>query len=200
MLTRRSPMPGATVVESSPVVPFRLPVDAVYATAVLSPTQMLACFFWGRSIGYREPLLLLDFSCTLLEAQSWAMIQRTLTELNMLRRARTGHALGMWIEGEALAHQAMHAGIDARQIPPHLTRDEAWHPICQSVAALMAGGSVDYTPRAQEAMEARPFPNTSGPRTDDPLVPAFLYGVVLGLDEVLARDPHPKMPVRSSRA
>jgi hypothetical protein len=29
------------------------------------------------------------------------------------------------------------------------------------------------------------------------MVPAFLFGIVVGLDEVLSRDPHPKPPKRA---
>ena len=149
------------------------------------------------------PLILLDFSRAPLEAGSWMAIQENLVRMSADRRSRHGRPLGLWIEGQSLVMQAFAAGIDARQVPDHLIRPELWHSVCQSVAVILTSGQVAQTAHADAQMERMPFLNAAGvyagPRTDDPMVPAYLYGVVLGVDEVLARDPKPKMPTRSAR-
>lgn len=194
-----------SLIERSPVltVPPRLPVDAVYATAVLGSSRLLARFYWGRSNGFNKPLILLDFVVEPLVSRSWATTRERLDALTHERSARLGRPLGLWVEGESLAAQARDAGIDTRPVPPHLVRDEAWHSMVQSAAAQLSQDQVGYTARAKAAMEARPFLNSAGvaagPRTDDPTVPAFLYGIVIGLDEVLARDPHPRPPAKARR-
>jgi hypothetical protein len=176
------------------------PVDCIFGTAVLSTTRMLAVFYWAQSRGHNKPLILLDFTCEPLTAESWQITKLRLGDLLTERRTRTPRPLGLWVEGEALMQQAFYSDIDARLIPPHLGRPEAWHPICQAAAGHLASGSIGYTPRAQAALDARPFLNAAGvfagPRSEDPLIPAFLYGIIIGLDEVLARDPHPRPPVR----
>lgn len=177
------------------------PVDTVYATAVLSPTRSLAVFYWGRAEGYGKPLLLLDFTVAPLDDQSWRGVSERLTAVAQTRTVRKA-VIGLFVEGEALAAQARGIGLNARPVPAHLTKPEMWHSMCQAVAAHMSAGSLGYTQSAAAMMDARPFLDAagvaSGSRDDDPLVPAFLYGVVIGLDPVLARDPHPKPPVRAS--
>lgn len=180
------------------------PIDCIYASAVLSTTRLLATFYWGRSLGqFNKPLILLEFAVNPLDDFSWRRCKLKLDELNVSRRVRSPVPLGLWIEGEALAVQALYSGIEARPLPPHLSKNEAWHPICQSVAGLLAQGQLGYTAAAAEQMDARPFLDAAGvfagPRTEDPTIAAFLFGAVLGLDEVLARDPHPKPPVKSRR-
>lgn len=171
------------------------PVDTIFASAVLSTTRLLAVFYWARSVGHNKPLLLLDFDVEPLSAQSWNVVRLKLDNLVVERKVRYGVA-GMWVEGESLAVQAFNAGIATKHIPHYLTKVELWHTMCQSAASFLSAGDVGYTHRAAESMQQRPFLNASGvyagPRTDDPTVAAFLFGIILGLDEVLAKDPHPK--------
>lgn len=164
---------------------------------------MLGTHFFARSDGHNKPLILLSYEVEPLQADSWTRIYGRMLTYTKTRRARLGRPLPIWIEGETLAMQALSRMVNARMIPLHLTRDEMWHPICQSVSAILSQGMVGYTSEAAALMDDRPFLNAAGvyagPKTDDPTIAAFLYGVVLGLDEVLAKDPHAKMPVRTAR-
>jgi hypothetical protein len=179
------------------------PVDVVYGTAVLSTNRLLALFYWGRSAGSRKPLILLDFDVSPLTRESWGGASLVLASLLSDRRVHSGAHLGLWVEGESLAARAGAVVPDCRPIPVHLTRPEAWHPICQSAASILAEGLVGYTQEAADAMDKRPFLTAAGvyagPRTEDPTIAAFLYGVVLGLDPILAEDPHPKPRKKMSR-
>lgn len=179
------------------------PVDVVFATAVLSRTRLLAVFYWARSNGHNRPLILLDFAVEPLDDMSWRRVKVRLDDLNLERRARAGRPLGLWIEGESLAQQASGAGIQARPIPAHLLKPAVWHSICQSTSAFLVRGEVAQTSLAVAAMARRPFLDAAGvyvgPRPDDPTVAAFLFGIVIALDQTLARDPKPTPPKRASR-
>lgn len=193
--------------ESAPEPPISAlvaPVDAVYATAVLSITRSIAVFYWARSRGHNRPLILLDFTVGPFAPDTWWSIGETLGRFHVERRARYHTPLGLWIEGEALAAQAfIGGGLDARMIPEYLTKDAIWHSMCQSVAAMLATDQLAMIEQAKASLDRRPFLNAAGvyagPRTDDPTVAAFMYGIILGLDVVLSKDPHRKPPVKSAR-
>lgn len=182
--------------------PIYLSVDTVYATAVLSPTRMIAVFYWGRSVGHNKPLILLDFSVEAFRADTMATIRNRLEILKIERRARMGFTLGVWFENQILVQQASYHNLIAHSIPDHLLSDSVWHSLCQAVSVYLTRGDVGYTQVAADAMQARPFLNAAGiaagPRTDDPTVPAFLYGVVLGLDVALSKDPNMRIPQRTA--
>ncbi len=179
-----------------------LPVDGVYATAVLSPLRLLATFYWGRSQFFSKPLILLDFDVGPLAADSWKIVESRLRGLSIERRARYGN-LGCYVEGDHLVQHATAAGMPARCVPGHLVTDEMWNVVCQSAAGSLTRGEVGYTAAASEKMDERPFLDAlgvhAGPRPDDPTVAAFLFGVVVGLDPVMARDPKARPPKASRR-
>ncbi len=170
----------------------RLPVDTVYATFVLSPTRLSACFYWGQTRHYNKPLILLDYEVAPLDHETWDRAAACLDHLVVDRRARYGGG-GIWLEYPTLVSQAEHAKMRARLIPRWLTNQEAWHTLAQSAAVFLSRGDVGYTAEAAAKMEKRPFLSESGVsaglRSDDPTTAAFLYGVVLGLDEALASEP-----------
>ena len=180
-----------------------LPVDTVYATAILSPVRTLAQFYWARSASFGKPLILLDFDTGPLTASSWKEVASRLTMFEETRRARFG-ALGVYIENEILVAQADASGATPHLIPSHISADTSWQMVCQSAASFLARGDIGYLQSASDKMDKHPFLNASGvyagPRTDEPTVPAFLYGIVLGLDEAAARDPKAKAPARSARS
>lgn len=180
------------------------PVDAVFATAVLSVTRMLAAFYWGRSAhGAGVPLILLDFEVAPQVAGSWPGVAERLAALHSDRRARTPAPLGVFVESEILVPHVLAAGAVPHLVPAHLSSADGWHVLCQSASGQLAQDQVGYTAAAQAAMQVRPFLSAAGvmagPRTDDPTVAAFLYGVVLALDEAAARDPKRRAPKPSAR-
>lgn len=213
-MIRRSPAHQPSSEPIPPVVRRLHPVDCVYATAVLSVDSQLAVFHWAQSRGHGDPLILLDFSCGPLHRESWTVIGDEMERHRVEQRSRAPRPLGLWVEGDVLAVQAFHAGIDARPLPDHVTTAEAWPSLCHSAQSLLASGAVVYGRRARASLESHPFLTPSGvaatrhrtsatsreQNTQSALVSAFVYGIVAGLDEVLARDPHPKPPVRASRS
>lgn len=197
--------PLTVPVQPPPSLPLpRLPVDAVFATAVLAPTRIIAIFYWTRSRFHGKPLVLCDYRVGPLTASTWDDAERILQELIVERRSRYQMPMGLFLETEMLAMQASDRCPSARVIPGWLTRADSWHVMCQSAAGWLTRGDMGITTTAQERMRERPFLNEAGiyagARPEDPTVPAFLYGVVLGLDEAAARDPNPKMPVRAARS
>lgn len=149
--------------------------------------------YWARYLHTGTPLVLLDWEVDPIVAESWRHIDGWLRDLGTMRRARS--QLGAYIEGPSLAAQMENSGFVANPIPDHLTKAEAWSGMCQVTAALLAGGQVGYTKAASDKMDARPFLDSAGfrggNRGDDPAVPAFIYGVVMGLDEFSARPAKP---------
>ena len=208
-LPKNRPPPLTTFrpkIEAAPYVPPSVPpppVDAVYATAVLSPTRLLSSFYWARTQHFGQPLILLDFEVEPLVKDSWDQLSDKLTVLTKERRARIGRPVGAFVESEILVERVRASGGRPHLIPGWLSSNDGWHALCQSAAGFLSRGDVGYTMNAKSRMDARPFLNAAGayagPRTDDPTVPSFLYGVVLGLDEAAARNPNPKPPKRASR-
>jgi hypothetical protein len=171
-----------------------VPCDAVYATAVVSGTGQAARFLWARSAhGAGKPLVLLDFAVEYLSAAFWEDLTASLAAARVARRARYGSA-GVYVEGEPIAEQARLGGTPAVPVPDHLTTADYWPRLCASASASMQDGAVGYTAEASAGMDRRPFLDgfRGGPRDpDDPVVPAFLYGVVVGLDPSAAVPPRP---------
>jgi hypothetical protein len=184
------------------ISPRRVPCDGVFATAVLSATRMLATFFWARYMHYGKSLVLCDYEVGALDQNSWQHIENQLRMWRMGRSSRIPQS-AVFVETEMLAAQIAATGVIARPIPGWLTKADSWNQIVQSAAAILARGEVGYTQMAHDRMDKRPFLNeagvVSGPRGDDPTVPAFLFGVVLALDATSARDPHPRPLVRAAR-
>lgn len=202
MLTR----PGEPEVSVSPIAvsaPKRIPCDGVFATAIISPTRILAVFYWARYMHYGKPLVLCDYDVDPLDASSWKTIENRLKYFLVERKSRLNRPTGVFVETELIASQAMASGLAAQSIPPWLVVADAWNQIMQSAATILAKGDVGYTLTAREKMETRPFLNEAGvvvgPRPEDPTIAAFLFGVILALDPAAARDPHPKPPARASR-
>lgn len=178
----------------------QLPADAVYAVAILSPTRLLATTYWARyeSAG-PKPLVLCDYEVGPLTRDSWRDAAARLNEVRIERKSRLAYPLGFFVENETIALKAQETtAIDARPIAPWLLTDEIWSTLCQSAALFLSNKDVGFLPDAQAKMAKRPFLNeagvATGPRPDDPTFPAFLFGVVIGLDEIAARDPKPKPP------
>lgn len=182
----------------------QLPADAVFATSVLSQTRILATCYWSRSSLYGSPLTLIDFDVEPLTANSWSFVTHKLDDLAIARRARTGKPLGVFVESEIIASQLNNQGASASLIPAWLVAKDSWSTICQSAAGFLASGAVSMTQLASAKMEARPFLDAAGvaagPRGEDPAPPAFLYGVVIALDEAAANNPKPPALRRSQRA
>jgi hypothetical protein len=180
----------------------RAPCDGVFATAVLSSTRILATCYWARYIHYGKPLVLCDYEVGALDQNSWTVVA------NQLRAWRVGRAsriqqTPVFVETEMLAVQVSTTGVASRPIPNWLTAVDSWNQVVQSAAAILSRGDVGYTQKAHDRMETRPFLNeagvVSGPRGDDPLPSAFLFGVVLALDTAAANDPHPRAPKASRK-
>jgi|SRR5688572_14148010 len=188
----------------------RLPAaDGIYGTAVLAPTRILATFYWARYRFFGKPLVLCDYDVVPLTSTSWIDVAARLNALCTERRSRAPVPLGLFVESDAIALQAREkAGIDAKSIPPWITEDANWQTMCQSAAAILSSGEVGFTQTAKEKMEVRPFMNEAGvmaglPGNDSSIqsslapgaiatVASFIYGVILGLDPVAARDPKPR--------
>lgn len=189
---------------TSEPAPRRIPSDGVFATAVLSPTRLLAVFYWARYTYYGKPLVLCDYAVGPLRADSWSNAASVLTDLVKERHSRLREPLGLYVETDLLSAQIASYGLLARVIPPWLSSPDAWHQIVQSAAGLLASGNIGYTKRANERMLSRPFLSeagvAAGPRApDDPTTAAFLYGIIIALDQAASRNPKPKQLVRASR-
>lgn len=182
--------------------PRLVPCDGVFATAVLSAARVLAVCYWARYMHYGKPLVLCDYQAGALDQNSWLRVADQLRVWRIARAARTDQLL-VFVETEMLAVQIAAVGVITRPIPGWLTAPDSWNQIVQSTAAILARGEVGYTQIAHDRMDQRPFLNEAGviagPRGDDPLAPAFLFGVILALDVAAARDPHPRPPARAAR-
>lgn len=194
----------------------RLPAaDGIYATSVLSPTRILATFYWARYRFYGKPLVLCEYDVRPLTAQSWLEAAATLNRLCTDRRSRFPVPLGHFVESDTIALQVRErSGVEATPIPPWITDPKNWQAMCQSAAMILEAGEVGYTKVASDQMENRPFLNEAtilaGPRETSAIannlqsantatIAAFIYGLILGLDENAARDPKPKPPRAARR-
>jgi hypothetical protein len=168
--------------------------DTVYASVVPDERGQAAILYWARCLTYGQPLTLLDWRVEQLTAGTWAKVEDDLAAVKP--RVRYGTS-GMHIEGEALAQQAILRGASAKAIPDHLTKPEYWNNLWLIAGQYVDDGSVKLTRPA--ALKIRTSPagfgalprRAPGPRGDDATVPAWLYGIVLGLDPASAEPPDP---------
>jgi len=176
--------------------------DSMFATVCASAEMgMAASLRWARSSGYGHPLMLLDWEVGQLSPQMWRDVEDGLTLDAHETRVRYGSGPHVWVEGAALAHQAQSVlTIDSHAMPEHVVAAGFWDTLVLSSAFYMRGGQVKMTKRAHEKTQQKQFSALTyrgGLRPDDPTVPAFLYGVVLALDEAAARPPRPvKVPLQ----
>jgi len=86
-------------------------------------------------------------------------------------------------------------GVDVRAIPEHLINVAAWGQLWSATAFHVREGLVAVTEAARNKFETSAFGALTfrgGPRPEnDPTVPAWMYGIVIGLDESSARVPIP---------
>lgn len=179
-------------------------VDGVYAVIVTSErTDDALVTYWARGVnGYGPPLFFMDFESVQLMPQIFDQAQSRLEELALETRSRHS-VLGVWVEGERLTQLVKARGIKAHVILEHLSKPDNWSGLWASAAMFVRDvpPKVAVTPRAaakfeRSAFRAREF--RGGPRPDDDLsVPAWLYGIVLGLDETAKRPPPPARVVLS---
>lgn len=155
-----------------------------------------AVFYWARTRSRPDlpPLALLGFDVGQLVPLFWHNALWQLGEYERERRAIDGSA-GVIVEDVALARAMQKQGLTASPVPEHLTKPEMWEYLCTSAVSSLRSGEVVWTIAAHdkaqtEACPARTF--RGGPRPEgDPTVPAYLYGIVCGLDEHAAIPPQP---------
>lgn len=170
--------------------------DLVYAVAVPSDDGRLAATFWARIAGgYGRPLTLVDWEIYQVAADVWRDLGDRVENFRRSCGARYGTA-GPWIEGEALAQRAVASGLDdAKPIPTHVAAADAWPSLCLSVARFVEAGDVRIARPALDKTRAGGFAGLPrkhpGPRSTDPTAPAWVFGIVLGLDEFAAKPPPP---------
>lgn len=175
--------------------------EAVYATCVPDSVGRLCVVYWARCEAYADaPLRVLDWDLANFSADTWTRVAGQVSALRRRCGARMPPSVVALVEGETLATQANARGCLAVPIPTHLTTQEAWQGLVTVAASHLADGHVkltktawakansDLNGRAGFAMLPRMHP---GPRGEDPTVPAWLYGVALGLDPASARPPQP---------
>jgi len=170
--------------------------DVVYGTAVVSETSEIAVLYWARSRFFGIPLVLLDYDVMNFGQMAWQRPVATLDRYRAHCGARLG-SLGLFIENEALAAHVAGDGLDAAAVPDLLAAPGYWEALNLAAAYHVNAGHVkatnhvfDKAGRASidDALNRRVLaplaPNyRMAPRDDDPTIPAYLYGVVLGLDE-----------------
>lgn len=174
--------------------------DATYATMCVNDAGRAATLHWAKSEGYGIPLVLLDWENEPLMPVTVDRIGSRMAELADRCRVRYG-ALGLMVEDEAIAQQASYRDVPARAIPSHMLLDKFWQNLCTLAAFHVDSGSVKLSRIAlRKVQEANSRHNRGfaalprvvpGPRGDDPTVPAWLFGIVLGLDEGASRPPEP---------
>ena len=145
--------------------------------------------------------ILLDWELLLFRQLTWSRIADALEGYRHECRARFG-SMGFFVENTAPARQMAGAGMVATAIPELLATTDYWEAMNLSAAFHIGAGSVKATLRAREKAEQDGGEDTlnrpilaplavnyrAKPRDDDPGVPAWLYGIVLGgLDETGAR-------------
>jgi hypothetical protein len=159
---------------------------------VASTDGRIAILYWSRCAYRYIPLILVDWSCDQLLPSCWAQANDLQHQLAARCRARFGPS-GAWVEGVELAHQAATHGIPARQVPEWIAHKDYWPRLQVAAADFIASSAVRVTDEALAKTRVKPFPALGSyrhqERTDDPLLPAFLYGVVMALDETAAHDP-----------
>jgi hypothetical protein len=167
--------------------------SAVYATMCKDAGDECAVLYWMRSLPEDKPaLVLLDWDRRQFVPQVFADADARLDAFRKDRLAGRG-SLGTFVEEPNFAHIAKSRGYHARPIHEHLVAADAWDRLWASVAFYTREGAVGLT----ETAKSKPFSALSfkgGPRPDDdPTVPAWIYGIVLGLDEASGRPPQPSV-------
>jgi hypothetical protein len=161
--------------------------------------------YWTASAYSGPPLILVDWSRAPFTPTLWREIDDRLVELTIERRARIG-SVGAFVEGIYLAKLGEMSGCAVAPIPEHLMAAKEWPAMCQAAALHVGGDRVTIARAAYERIESSDNPapfrsamNASfGPRDEeDPTVPAFVLGIVLGLDETLAR-PAVRKPAKTN--
>lgn len=176
---------------------FPLRSDGIYTTVVLDDEGRAAVLYWARCGSYGHPLTLLDWDVEDLRPSSWDKIETTVMDWRVKCKTFYPHTVTAFVEGESLAQLAQLRGCMARPIPAHLTVTTAWSSLCQIAGHYRDTDEVKITLPALRKMKAREggfagLPRAMpGPRKDDPTTPAWLYGIVLGLDEASAKPPPP---------
>lgn|GEM_PF-6158819 len=174
--------------------------EAVFATAVPDDVGRLCVVYWARCEAYGDPLRVLDWDLANFSADTWPNVAKRVEELRRRCGARQPPSIVALVEGETLAHQANARGCLAIPVPTHLTTQDAWQGLVTAAASHLADGNVKLTKtawaKANSDLNGRGgfagLPRMHpGPRSDDPTVPAWLYGVVLGLDPASAKPPTP---------
>jgi hypothetical protein len=176
--------------------------DAVYATVAANEDGLAATLRWALSVGYGRPLVLLDWDVAPLRPDTWGAAGSALENDAAQTRARGG-SMGIFVEDPAFAQQALERGVYAQGIPAHIIAPAFWPNLCLLAAHHVDAGDVKLAgPAMRKIVETLPdgrkrrqfaaLPRVApGPRGDDPTVPAWLFGIVLGVDEGAATPPPP---------
>ena len=170
-------------------------VDFCYATASLAGDEA-AVFYWGRTRHQPDlpPLTLFDFEVSQAVPQVWQDALDRLSEVSRERRARYPH-IGVVCEDLALARTLSARGMRVNPVPDHLTKPDMWEHLWHTAAVYVRAREVAWSVAAAErarttACPARTF--RGGPRPEgDATTPAYLLGIVVGLDEPSATPPRP---------
>lgn len=167
--------------------------DSVFATVTLDDAGTAAVLYWARSRNWGPPLTLVDWTRSQMLPDLWHEVDERLGKLVIERRASYGSA-GAFVEGPEIAARAAAHGFQALPIIEHLTKPDAWKGCCQAMAYWRSARCVAVTNAARSKMDQEPFGALSfsysaRDEVTDPTVPAYVYGVVLGLDEALAKPP-----------
>lgn len=175
--------------------------DAVYATVVIDQRGYAAVLYWARNRTSGVPLALVDWDLRPFRPDLWGIVADRLEAMAVECRARFG-SLGIWTESLLLARQAEMREQPVLMIPDHLTDAKAWDALSLTATLHVHDGSVKVMEAAYRRTREAKFGALAwmgGDRPDDPTVPAFLYGIVLGLDEASARDPKPRPLQRTNK-
>lgn len=163
-----------------------------FVTVVPDVRGSVAVMYWARSNGFAVPLRLIDLFVGQLFPDTWGTIARRLEELSRDYHTRMG-CLGGFVEGEVLTQHANFRGLESTVIPLWLTTPGYWPSLTVAATAYVRDGSVEIVPIAAEAVKRQASEVLNfdgGPRPERATVPAFLYGIAIGLDPAAAREPN----------
>lgn len=177
---------------------FPIKCDYIYATVVADELGQAATLYWARCHGgFGHPLTLLDWDVDDLRPATWSEIGAKIAAFRKRCGQRYEPQWSAFVEGEALTQQAKLRGAAAKAIYNHLTIPDAWPALCQVAAQYRDADAVKMTKTAAGKIAGRMggfagLPRRMpGPRSDDPVTPAWLYGIAIGLDPSSARPPPP---------
>lgn len=172
--------------------------DILFGTVCASAELgMASALRWARCVHYGHPLMLLDWETDKLSPQLWKNTEEGLLDDASKMKVRLGDGPHLWVEGAALAHQALavleeRSLVNSHVIPEHVVSPNSWDMLVLSSAFYMRSGQVKMSQKAFDKTKKQNFGALSfrgGPRTDDPTIAAFIYGVVLALDPSVSRPP-----------